>query len=68
MELTTPLWRMPTAGGPLAWAGGDGAPLPAYPAMSYDHLRVPVNGMCGDPVNFAAWQLLLSMLCPGITS
>lgn len=33
--------------------------------MTYDHLRVPVNGMCGDPVNFAAWQLLLSMLCPG---
>ncbi|KAL4444045.1 hypothetical protein ABPG75_011782 [Micractinium tetrahymenae] len=50
-------------GGPLAWAGGDGAPFPAYPAMTYDHLRVPVNGMCGDPVNFAAWQLLLSMLC-----
>lgn len=50
------------AGGALTWAGGDGAPLPRYPLMRHDHLRAPPGGRCSDPVNYAAWQLLFTML------
>ena len=48
----------------MAWAGGDGAPWPRYPPVAYDHLRVPASGRCSDPVGYAAWQLLLTQLCP----
>ena len=62
---TTAAPSTPAAEGALDWNGGDGAAQPAYPPMRYDHLRVPISGRCPDPVNFAAWQLLLSMLCGG---
>jgi hypothetical protein len=58
------------AEGALAWSGGDGSGEGEagdglwWPPMRHDHLRIASSGKCGDPVDFAAWQLLLSMLCP----
>jgi hypothetical protein len=49
------------------WSGGErdgeGSDGLWWPPMRHDHLRIASSGKCGDPVNFAAWQLLLSMLC-----
>lgn len=62
----TPVCALPLAhaGGAVAWSGGNGAPRPRYPQMRYDHLRTPSSGRCADPVNYASWQLLFTMLCP----
>ena len=54
------------AGGPLAWAGGDGSSRPYYPQRRFDFLNVPGSGSCDDPVGYAAWQLLLGALCNAI--
>jgi hypothetical protein len=51
------------ANGSLAWAGGDGSARPYYPPRRFELLQVPASGSCADPVNYAAWQLLLGALC-----
>lgn len=56
-------WILHAAGGPLAWAGGDGSSRPYYPQRRFDFLNMPASGSCEDPVDYAALQLLLGALC-----
>ena len=45
------------------WPGSDQLwPKPAHPRF-FSAARTPQTGSCDDPINYASWQVVLSLLC-----